>query len=114
MSYSTFKKSTFHLTGVAVLLTLLAAGSAFRQVPAAQHADAGESLYKQYCARCHGNDGAKGMFGARDLQQSTLTDMAVALQIQRGKGFMPGFRKKLSAEQLQDLVTYVKSLRAQR
>lgn len=113
MCYPDLKKSILRLAGVAALMMLLVAGSAFRQGPAAQHTGAGESLYKQYCARCHGNDGTKGMFGARNLQRSTLADTAVTLQIQRGKGFMPGFRKKLSAEQLQELVTYVKSLRVQ-
>ncbi|MBT1706629.1 c-type cytochrome [Fulvivirgaceae bacterium PWU5] len=113
MSYSNVERHTLRLAGVAVLLTLLAVSSAFRQVPVAQHPGAGENLYKQHCARCHGNDGTKGMFGARDLQRSTLADTAVTLQIQRGKGFMPGFRKKLSPAQLQELVTYVKSLRVQ-
>lgn len=113
MLYSNFEKNTLRLAGVAVLLTVLVAGSAFRQAPVVQHPGAGESLYKQHCARCHGNDGTKGMFGARNLQRSMLADTAVTLQIQRGKGFMPGFRKKLSTEQLQELVTYVKSLRVQ-
>ncbi len=113
MSYSNVEKHTLRLVGLAALLTLLVFNSAFRQVPAVQHPGTGESLYKQYCVRCHGNDGTKGMFGARDLQRSTLADTAVTLQIQRGKGFMPGFRKKLSPGQLQELVTYVKSLRVQ-
>jgi mono/diheme cytochrome c family protein len=113
MSYSSVEKNSLRLTGVAVLVTMLVAGSAFRQAPVAQHPGTGESLYKQYCARCHGNDGTKGMFGARNLKRSTLADTAVTLQIQRGKGFMPGFRKKLSPGQLQELLTYVKSLRVQ-
>jgi cytochrome c6 len=113
MRYSHFQKATARVVCVAVLLALLVVGSAFQQAPTVQHADAGGSLYKQHCARCHGQDGTKGMFGARNLQRSTLADSAVMLQIQRGKGFMPGFQKKLSAEQIQSLVTFVKSLRVQ-
>jgi cytochrome c6 len=113
MRYSHDSKTTPRFVGLTALLMLLVVGSAFRQAPGPQHADAGESLYKQHCARCHGHDGTKGMFGARNLQRSMLTDSAVTQQIQRGKGFMPGFRKKLSVEQIQEVVTYVKSLRLQ-
>lgn len=71
----------------------------------------GEALFKKNCQRCHGADGTRGLFGAKNLQVSLLTDEAIAIQIKNGKGFMPAFKKKLSAEEINLVVSFVKSLR---
>ncbi|MBW8682812.1 c-type cytochrome [Chitinophaga rhizophila] len=71
----------------------------------------GKRNYEQHCARCHGRDGTKGMFGAKNLQKSSLSDTAILLQIINGKGIMPSFRKRLPADQLNAISTYIKSFR---
>jgi cytochrome c6 len=71
----------------------------------------GETLFKKHCQRCHGADGTRGLFGAKNLTKSNLSDEAIGLQINNGNGVMPGFKKKLAAEEISQLVSYVKSLR---
>jgi mono/diheme cytochrome c family protein len=73
--------------------------------------ETGEELYKYNCIRCHGADGTKGFFGAKNLKKSLLTDSAIIKQIQNGKGFMPSFRKKLTPDEMMQIMSYVKNLR---
>lgn len=75
------------------------------------HTGEGQTLYEHHCARCHGADGARGLFGARNLQKSMLPDTAIALQIRNGKKIMPAFKKKLSPDQINELSAYIKTLR---
>jgi mono/diheme cytochrome c family protein len=73
----------------------------------------GKALYDAKCASCHGEDGTLGSSGAKDLSQSTLTDVEIKNSILNGneKG-MPPFKDQLGAEEnLKLLVAYVKSLR---
>jgi mono/diheme cytochrome c family protein len=94
-----------------VCLALLLASFSSMDQPAAQTMEEGQVLFKEYCVRCHGNDGTRGMFGAKNLQRSVLSDEAIIQQMLRGKGFMPSFRKKLSEKDMLSIVKYVKSLR---
>ncbi|HEY0977052.1 MAG TPA: cytochrome c [Flavobacteriales bacterium] len=71
----------------------------------------GRSLYTAKCSRCHGDDGAKGKWGAKDLQLSRLSDAALADRIRKGGGIMPAFRKQLTDEQVFAIGAYVRSLR---
>jgi cytochrome c6 len=68
-------------------------------------------LFEANCARCHGMDGAKGKWGAKDLRYSQLSNERIVLQMKNGKGIMPAFRKKLSEAELLRIVSYVKGLR---
>jgi cytochrome c6 len=74
-------------------------------------AEKGKTLYQSHCARCHGADGARGLFGAKNLQKSQLPDSAVFLQISNGKKIMPSFRKRISRDEINAISTYIKSLR---
>jgi cytochrome c6 len=71
----------------------------------------GKALYEQHCARCHGNDGTRGMFGAKNLQMSILPDSALILQIQNGKRIMPSFKRKFTLEEIYAVSNYIKSFR---
>ncbi|ASZ12232.1 cytochrome c [Chitinophaga pendula] len=73
--------------------------------------EGGAALYRRYCTRCHGEDGTKGMWGARNLQRSQLGDAAILEQIMRGGGPMPAFRKRMSMEEIQSIADYIKRLR---
>ncbi|MEM9023300.1 MAG: cytochrome c [Bacteroidota bacterium] len=83
----------------------------------------GRKLYRNRCARCHGEtakgDGS-GAVGARELGQpvTDLTsaafrsqpDGAIFWKITAGRGFMPGYAAKLSAEKRWHLVNYLRTL----
>lgn len=73
--------------------------------------DEGKQLYEHHCARCHGNDGTRGLFGAKNLQKSGLSDSSIIQQISNGKRIMPPFRKRISADQIYAISSYIKSLR---
>jgi cytochrome c6 len=79
----------------------------------------GEALYKGKCVACHGADG-KGETAVgkankvRDLASADVqkqSDEEIAGIISNGKGKMPGYGKSLKAEQIKDLVAYIRSLK---
>lgn len=71
----------------------------------------GKELFEQNCTKCHGINGTKGRFGAKNLQKSVLTDDQYLKIIQKGKGIMPSWEKKLSADQITDIISYIKTLK---
>jgi len=77
-------------------------------------------LYARHCVKCHGKDGrAKGIkrkfSGARNLAdpewQDRVSDERIFNVISNGKGRMPAFGKRLSDEEIDSLVQYVRSLK---
>lgn len=71
----------------------------------------GQELFERYCKQCHGKDGTRGLFGAKNLQTSQLSDDALYTAIAKGRKIMPAWEKRLDAAQLDLLVAYVKTLR---
>lgn len=71
----------------------------------------GKTLFERNCAPCHGPDGARGRFGAANLKKSIMSDSAIIERIENGKRIMPSFRKRLSTDEIRELVAYVKTLR---
>lgn len=81
-------------------------------------ADAGAD-YKAKCASCHGATGkgdtpaGKGMkvkdLASEDVQKQSDADLAGI--IEKGKKPMPGYEGKLTKEQIDALVKYVRSLK---
>ena len=80
--------------------------------------DAGAALYKTKCAACHGPDG-KGEtaigkanklrdLGSPEVQKQS--DPELATIIETGKGKMPAYGKSLKAEQVKELVAYIRTL----
>ena len=75
-----------------------------------------EATYKAKCAMCHGPDGkgetATGKmmkvkdFASEEVQKTSDADLTDA--ISKGKGKMPAY-KTLSADQVKDLVGYVRA-----
>jgi mono/diheme cytochrome c family protein len=70
-------------------------------------------LYKQYCAKCHGEDGKADTmqgkhFMARKFAdaewQAGVTNAELIKSVTEGKEDMPPFGKKLSADQIESLV----------
>ncbi|MET0300068.1 MAG: cytochrome c [Flavitalea sp.] len=73
--------------------------------------DKGKSIYMAKCAPCHGGDGMKGKFGAKNLVKSRLSDEELTVIISNGKRFMPSWKKKLSEEEIKDVKAYIVTLR---
>lgn len=69
----------------------------------------GQEIYSSNCARCHGDDGKKGVMDASDLSVSTLSDEEVKNVVMNGRKGMPPI--KMEAAQLDSVAVFVKSLR---
>ena len=80
---------------------------------------AGEDTYKAKCAGCHGPDGAGATplgkkFKLRDLRSGdvqNLSDAELQNIIAKGKPPMPAFEKTLDAVKIQELVSYIRSIK---
>lgn len=80
--------------------------------------ETGETLYKSKCAMCHGPDGAgKTAMGqalkVADLRSDDVQKMeGAALEgiVSKGKNKMPAYEGKLTKEQIDKLVAYIRSL----
>ena len=77
-------------------------------------------LYSKNCASCHGRDGRSKTFKAklnhaRNISdpewQERVSDERIFNSIMNGKGKMPAYGKKLSEQEIDALVTHVRSLR---
>jgi cytochrome c6 len=78
----------------------------------------GASLYKSRCASCHGADGKGDTAIGKSMHLRSLaspevqkeSDQELTAIIADGKGAMPAYKGKLSAEQVKDLVGYIREL----
>ena len=87
--------------------------------PLAAFAADGAAVYKAKCASCHGADGkgetsiGKSMklrsLGAADVQKTSDADLTKI--ISDGKGKMPAYKGKLSADEIKALVAYIRTLK---
>lgn len=77
-------------------------------------------LYTKHCASCHGKDGQAKTFKAKFNHARDLTDPAwqedasderLFNSIMNGKRKMPAFSKKLSEQDINVLVSYVRGLK---
>ncbi len=78
------------------------------------------ALYARNCASCHGRDGRAKTAKARANHarnvadsdwQNRVSDERIFNAIMNGKGKMPGYSKKLSEQEIDSLVNYVRSLK---
>ncbi len=116
-----FKKGNKALAALAVLLILGAyglaevnkkkmAGGKVDTTNATNALAAGKEVYAASCVTCHGDDGKKGLMGAKDLSQTMLGIDAQKDIIQNGKNAMPG-NKNLTPDQLEAVVEYIGTLK---
>src|SRR5690606_1308843 len=95
-------------------LIIIGANVLFSFIPHNQEKPAtenGKTIFSENCVRCHGADGTKGKWGAKNLKQSTLSEPALVNIISTGKGWMPSWKNKLSEKEIEAVVDYVKTLR---
>jgi mono/diheme cytochrome c family protein len=80
----------------------------------------GKERYRAHCGECHGDTGrGDGPKASRTWPRPTdLARMAghhpdgdFAWKIETGRGDMPGFKKKLKADEIWDLVNFIQSLK---
>jgi mono/diheme cytochrome c family protein len=100
-------------TLVVTTILLLIAVSAVAATPD------GAAIYKAKCASCHGADGTgqtamgKAMklrdLGSADVQK--LSDADLTTVTADGKGKMPAYKGKLSAEEIKALVTFMRTFK---
>ena len=85
------------------------------------HATDGEELYRNYCAVCHGADGGGDGPAASSLdppptdltdaeRMQQLTDERLLEVLSDGSGAMSGFGSMLTAEELEAVAEYVRTL----
>lgn len=76
-------------------------------------------LYKAKCASCHGADGKADTPIGKKMGVKSFTDADVAKNTdqnwfevtKKGKGKMPGYDGKLTDDQINDLVKYIRTLK---
>ena len=68
-------------------------------------AAAGEQVFTDNCASCHGEDGSGGQ--GPSLQNPDLDEARVTEQVTKGGGGMPAFGDQLDEQQISDVAAYV-------
>ncbi|MFZ3265431.1 MAG: cytochrome c [Terriglobales bacterium] len=99
------------ITLYVLLMIALAAGAVAQNTPA-------KDLFASKCAMCHGPDGSaqttmgKNLkirdFHSADVQKQSDADLKTV--IAKGKGKMPAFEGKLTGEQINQLVGYLREM----
>ena len=110
---ATFRKSTTSL-GASIVVILLAL---LLSTPA--RADFGADTYKAKCAACHGAKGLGDTMLGRNLkipalgstEVQTKSDDELITIISKGKKRMPPFDRKLSKEEIRDVLKFVRALK---
>jgi len=75
----------------------------------------GKIIYETKCAQCHGKDGVAKPPGKESKNfndpafQSAWTEESIAKITAEGKGKMPGYRSRLSPEELRAVAAHVKT-----
>ncbi|MET3115409.1 mono/diheme cytochrome c family protein [Pedobacter sp. CG_S7] len=67
----------------------------------------GKTLFIQYCSACHGNDGKKGVNGAKDLTVTKKGIDKIIKRINEGKGNIPGYKETFNNQQVTEISKYV-------
>ncbi len=88
-----------------------AAPAAIRATLEADALTAGQAVFAERCAVCHGPDGRQGTNGAHDLTKSNLNVTGRVYMVTNGFGKMPGFKDQLTEEQIQQVAAYSLTLR---
>jgi mono/diheme cytochrome c family protein len=68
----------------------------------------GRSIFLAQCALCHGEDGKKGLGGARNLNDSRLDKNQIMELLMKGKNTMPSYKNVLKEQEMMAVVAYVK------
>ena len=102
------------------LFTLAIAGwGAFAlSAPPARAQGAGEKVYKTKCAGCHGPDGSGSTAAGKAMKAPNFssdeskkkTDAEWTEIIVKGKNKMPAYDKKVTSDEMKEVIAYIRSL----
>jgi cytochrome c6 len=103
----------------ATRLVLLLAIVAMVFAPLAAFAADGAAVYKAKCASCHGPDGKGETAIGKSMKLRSLTsadvqktsDADLTKVISDGKGKMPAYKGKLTADEIKALVAFIRTLK---
>jgi mono/diheme cytochrome c family protein len=103
-------KSNFQIALLSLLSISLALPAMAQQT--------GEATFKAKCAMCHGTDGTGNTQIGKNMKIRSLksaddikeTDAELLKQTKEGVGKMQGYVGKLTDAQIQDVVTYIRTL----
>lgn len=105
---------TYQMTiGLGVALLALTAALAQTQAPAVADGLAENPVYKKNCAKCHGKTATGRHFGGPSLSSEKAAAASaddLKNMIANGKGRMPKFASKLTAEEIDALVQQIEKL----
>lgn len=112
-------RSLHYLIVATLFVPLLGACSTGVQLARDGGGDLGRDLFNGYvkkdvtCYKCHNGDGT-GTYKAPALTdvEFVLSDDEIRSTIQEGSGLMPSFGKRLSEEEIDKIVAYLKTLSA--
>ena len=108
-------ENTVKKLGGMTLVAGLLAGACLLSAPAKADVAAAEATYKAKCAMCHGTDGkGKDAMKTKDLASADvqkMSDKELADVITNGKPPKMPPSKTLSADQVKDMVAYIRSLK---
>ena len=84
----------------------------------AQAQDPGAALFKVHCVMCHGADGSGDTPAGKVFKAAALTDPMVTTKsndelhavIKAGKNKMPTFKDKLTDDQIEEVIGYIRKL----
>lgn len=104
----------WRVTGKACSIILLAG-----VLSNASRADNAAEIYHDKCSACHGKHGKSDTIFGKNLKIRPLaspevlaqSDTELATIISKGKGRMPSFERKLSSEQIKQVIDYIRSLK---
>ena len=101
---------------------LLSAAALVRLLSAAAHAqNNGATLFQSNCQMCHGADGkgstptgqALKVVNLHSPEVVKMSDADLATVISKGKKSMPAFGSRLTPPQIENLVSYIRTLQKQ-
>ena len=110
-------KYTFQYVFIIIFISIIASCEPNMPSKGSSTVDTKESqktaneLYTTHCVTCHGANGAMGMSGAKNLQDSKLENAEIIRQITHGKGMMTGFEDKMSKEEIEKVAAFIITLR---
>jgi mono/diheme cytochrome c family protein len=73
---------------------------------------AGSAIYADHCVSCHGGDGSGEVAGTPSFRGGALMskgEFELRDRVRTGKDLMPGFGGILTEEQIDDVVTYIRT-----
>jgi len=104
------RRALLAASGTALLA--IACGNASGEAQQGAARSPGDNVYRTYCTLCHGNDGALGIGGAKDLAASTLTKDELVSLVANGKGTMMPYKNTLTPQEIEAVAEHVLGLRA--